>query len=317
MNRRSFVRLSAATAAALPAALALKPAAAPAQTRSVPEAEELTHYQIGPQIWLRWNNNPLTSYRAHPTQKYPYFFPATGLVSGLPLTSESSLPWPHHRSIFFGCDKVNGANFWQDELNRGQVLSRGPRVAEPTKKSVVILDQCDWRQPGQPVQMTDERRFTITVRNPQLWLLDADIRWRAEVDVTIPRTNHALFALRVAGDIAPWGGGTLVSSDGKTGEKETFGQPARWCAFYGKRVQVKNEPVEGIALMDHPKNPWAPCPWFTRDYGNISPMPFNFIDEPWKLSAGNSVQLKYRVAMFTGDPAEAGLDQLYAEWMKA
>ena len=110
MNRRSFVRLSAATAAVLPAALALKPTSAAAQARAVSEAEGLTHYQIGPQIWLRLSNAPLTSYRAHPTQKYPYFFPATGPLSGLPLTSESSLPWPHHRSIFFGCDKVNGGN---------------------------------------------------------------------------------------------------------------------------------------------------------------------------------------------------------------
>lgn len=314
MNRRSFVRLSATTAAVLPAALVLKPTSAAAQARPVAEAEGLTHYQIGPHIWLRLNNAPLTSYRAHPTQKYPYFFPATGPVSGLPLTSESSLPWPHHRSIFFGCDRVNGGNYWQDELARGQVLSRGPRVAESTKQSAVIMDECDWRQPGQPVQMTDARKFTVTVRNPRLWLLDAEITWKAEVDVTIQKTNHALFALRVAGDIAVWGGGNLVTSEGKSGEKDTFGQPARWCAFYGKRVQAKGEPVEGIALMEHPKNPWAPCPWFTRDYGNCSPMPFNFMTEPWQLAAGKSVQLKYRVALFAGDPTEAGLDALYAEW---
>ena len=316
MNRRSFVRLSAATAAALPAALALKPVSAAAQARAVPEAEGVTHYQIGPHIWLRWNNGPLISYRAHPTQKYPYFFPTTGPVSGLSLTSESSLPYPHHRSEVFGCDRVNGGNYWQEELTRGQVLSRGPRVAESTKQSAVILDECDWRQPGQPVQMTDSRKFTVSVRNPRLWLLDAEITWRAEVDVTIQKTNHALFALRAAGDITVWGGGNLVTSEGKSGEKDTFGQPARWCAFYGKRAQAKGEPVEGIALMDHPKNPWAPCPWFTRDYGFCSPTAFNFRPEPWQLAAGKSVQLKHRVAMFAGDPSEAGLDALYAEWSK-
>jgi len=79
---------------------------------------------------------------------------------------------------------------------------------------------------------------------------------------------------------------------------------------------VKGEPVEGIALMDHPDSPWAPCPWFTRDYGNISPMPFNWIEEPWRLPAGRSVRVRHRVVMFAGTPAEAGLDRLYDEWIR-
>jgi hypothetical protein len=37
--------------------------------------------------------------------------------------------------------------------------------------------------------------------------------------------------------------------------------------------------VEGIALLDHPGNPWSPCKWFTRDYGFISPSPFNWLDQ--------------------------------------
>ena len=41
--------------------------------------------------------------------------------------------------------------------------------------------------------------------------------------------------------------------------------------------------------MDHPQSPWAPCPWFTQDYGFISPMPFNWIEKPWQLAAGQSV----------------------------
>lgn len=315
ISRRHFVRLSTVAAAVVPTTLTVRgqPAASPRQT--APNSEELTHYQIGPHIWLRWNNEPLTSYRAHPTQKYPYFFPVMGLGSGLSLTSESSLPWPHHRSVFFGCDQINGGNYWQDALERGQVISKGPKVAEATKRSAVIVDECEWKRPGLPVQMTDQRKFTITIRSPRLWLMDIEIKWSAAVDVTIQKTNHALFAIRVANDLSPWGGGRLVSSEGAEGEPATFGKPARWCAFFGKRTQVKNEPVEGIALMDHPQSPWSPCPWFTRDYGNISPMPFNWLKEPWKLPAGESVQIRHRLVMFAGDTEEAGLNQLYQEWI--
>lgn len=319
LTRRQFVRVSALAAATAPAVLSARGQAAPAagQLRQAPDSADLTHYQIGPQIWLRWNNEPLTSYRAHPTQKYPYFFPVSGPVSGLSVTSESSLPWPHHRSVFFACDRVNGANFWQEGLERGQIISKGPRVAEATRTSVAILDECEWRQPNQPAQMSDTRKFALSVPNARLRILDADIEWKAVVDVTIQKTNHGLFALRVANDLSPWGGGRLVSSEGAEGEVATFGKPARWCAFYGKRINAKGEPMEGIALMEHPGNPWNPCPWFTRDYGNISPMPFNWLTEPWKLAAGKSVQLKYRVVIFAGDPQEAGLERLYQDWSRA
>ncbi len=316
LNRRHFLHVSAAAAAAAPAALLAGSQTTPLdQQRVAPDSEGLTHYQIGPHIWLRWHNEPLLGYRAHATQKYPYLFPLTGPVSGLSLTSESSLPWPHHRSLFFGCDFVNGGNYWQDDLERGQIISRGPSVAEATSRSAVIVDACDWRQPGQPVQMTDERRFTVSVPSPGLRLLDVDITWTAAVDVTIQQTNHALFAIRAAGDLTPWGGGRLVSSEGREGETATFARPARWCAFVGRRTQAKGEPVEGIALMDHPASPWAPCPWFTRDYGFMSPMPFNWVDAPWRLPAGQSVRIRHRVVAFAGDPGEAGLDGLYEAWL--
>ncbi len=317
VTRRQFLHRSAgAAAAAAPAArVAAGQSSSSDQRRVAPGSADLTHYQIGPHIWLRWHNEPLIGYRAHTTQKYPYVFPLTGPVSGLSLTAESSLPWPHHRSLFFGCDHVNGGNYWQDELERGQIVSRGPSVAEATSRSAVIVDACDWKQPGEPVQMTDERRLTVSVRGPRLRILDIDITWKAAVDVTVEKTNHALVAIRASEDLTPWGGGRLVSSDGHEGEVATFGKPARWCAFFGRRTQATGEPVEGIALMDHPDSPWAPCPWFTRDYGFMSPMPFNWIDQPWRLRAGQSVRVRHRIVMFAGDPQEAGLDALHREWV--
>ncbi|MHC1767788.1 MAG: DUF6807 family protein [Verrucomicrobiia bacterium] len=313
MKRRQFLRLSMAVGAA-PALLFSRSQLALAQKHPPPEGEQLTHYQLGPQIWLRWDNAPLTCYRAQPKQKYPYLYPLSGPVSGLSLTSETALPWPHHRSLFFACDRVNGGNYWQEDLERGQIISSGPRVVESAKTSAVIVDQCEWAVPGQPVQMKDRRKFTVAVPSPRLRLIDAEIEWIAEADVTVQKTNHALYSIRAATDISPWGGGTLVSSEGRTGEKNTFGKPARWCAFYGKRAPEKSGPVEGIALMDHPSNPWSPCPWFTRDYGFISPMPFQWIEEPWKLAAGKTARLKYRVVLFAGEPQEAGIENLYRSW---
>jgi len=278
-----------------------------------PGADQLTTYQFGPQIWVRWADDPVTCYRAHPTQKYPYFYPLSGPLSGLSLTTESGSSYPHHRSLLFACDRVNGGNYWQGENAAGQVISAGPKLGACTPESAEILDECQWHKPGEEAVMRDQRLFKIVIAGPRLRILDATITWTASVDVTVLRTNHSLFALRAARDVTPWGGGTLVNANGQVGEQATFGQPAAWCAYFGKR-QGNPSLVEGIALLDHPSNPWAPSPWFTRDYGFISPTPMNFVDKSWELAAGQAVTLKYRVLLFAGDPQEAEVERIYREW---
>jgi hypothetical protein len=319
LGRRDFLKLSLAAAAAPLAGGDMKPtkAAKPAKPTAIkPEAgsDKLTVYKYSADIWLRWANQTLTCYRAHRSQKYPYFYPLAGPLTGLPLTSETSVPFPHHRSVYFACDKVNGGDYWQEELKDGQILSAGPQLGPHSPQSAVILDQCEWRKNDGPVQMTDRRKYTVTVVGPKLWFLDAEINWAAAVDVTIQHTNHSLFSTRVAPDITPWAGGTLVNSEGGVNEKGTFGKTAAWCAFFGKRRSLSDNPVEGLALLDHPKNPWAPSPWFTRDYGMMSPTPMNFLKKPWQLAAGKSIDLRYRVIAFAGDPQEAGIAALYKAW---
>jgi hypothetical protein len=312
MSRRDLLTWSLAAGAA-PAVLGLAGQAAQAQIKPQPGADKLTAYQFGPQIHIRWADDPVTCYRSHPTQKYPYFYPVTGPVSGLSLTTESGSSYPHHRSLLFACDRVNGGNYWQGEISAGQIVSKGAKIGERTAESAEILDECQWHLPEQPVVMRDQRVFKITVVGPRLRTIDAQITWTAVVDTTVTKTNHSLFAIRAARDITPWGGGTLVNANGQEGEKATFGQEAPWCAYYGKR-QGNPSVVEGIALLDHPKNPWSPCKWFTRDYGFISPTPMNFLEKSWELPAGQSVALRYRVLLFAGDPKEAEVDRIYKEW---
>jgi len=105
-----------------------------------------------------------------------------------------------------------------------------------------------------------------------------------------------------------------VNAEGATGEKGTFGKASAWCDFAGRRAGFAQEVVEGLAILNHPKNPWAPCPWFTRDYGFMSPTPLNWIERPWELAAGQSVTLRYRVVLHAGDAASADLGAIYRDW---
>jgi len=132
ISRRVFLKSSLA-AAAVPLAVQSNAGVPPAKPAAEPGTDGLTTYQLGPQIWVRWNNRPLTCYRAHRSQKYPYLYPLAGPQTGLSLTTETALPWPHHRSLFFGCDRVNGGNYWQEEFDKGQILSAGPKLAKPRR----------------------------------------------------------------------------------------------------------------------------------------------------------------------------------------
>jgi hypothetical protein len=318
LPRREFLRSSlgaAALALAGPASAAapVTPAAR-ATSPLTADSAGLTTYQLGPQIWVRWDNRLLTCYRAHRSQKYPYFYPVSGPLSGLSLTSETALPYPHHRSLFFGCDRVNGGNYWQEDLERGQILSSGPKLGAAGKDSVEILDACEWQTPGGPIILKDQRRLVVTVRSPRLWFIDWEIEWRAVVKVTIQKTNHSLFAARAAHELTPLGGGQLRNAEGKAGEKATFGQKSAWCEFYGRRPGLPTDTVEGLAILDHPKNPWAPTPWFTRDYGFMSPTPMNFLEQPWQLEAGQSVTMRYRMVAYAGRAGETDLGAIHRQW---
>ena len=309
LRRRHFLQWTAG-AALLPWAW---PRLHGAPAPDTADSQGFTAYQLGPQIWVRFNNRLLTCYRAHRSQKYPYLFPLTGPVSGLTLTEETALPYPHHRSLFFGCDRVNGANFWQEGLETGQVLSGGPKLLSETKERVIISDACDWQKPGGPILIQDARRITITAPSQNLCCIDWLMTLTAVEPISVPKTNHSLFAMRAAQDITPLRGGHLTNAEGKSGELGTAGVKSAWCTFYGARAGLPKV-VEGICMFDHPKNPWAPTPWFTRDYGFASPTPLDFTHTPWTIPAGQSVKFHYAVALYAGDPASANLAEQYHDW---
>ena len=313
LDRRHWLQAAAGSLAGT--CLATRWAQAIDYAKPVPEAEKLTAYLNGSQVLIRWNNRLLTGYRAHASLKYPYFNPLAGPASGLSVTAESALPYPHHRGLWLGCDPLNGGNYWSDgPLKQGQIKSTKLELTEATKESAQIQNECQWIRPEAPSPLKDQRQFTVRVLGEHAWVIDADITLSAQEDISIKRAKHSLFAIRAASDISPSYGGVLMNSKGGVGAEGTYGKPANWCGYHGKRAS-QPDVVEGIAVMDHPENPWGPCPWFTREYGHLSPSPFNFLDKPWQFEKGNRLRLRYRVVVHAGTPAEAGLNKIYQQWI--
>ncbi|MFO7616955.1 MAG: DUF6807 family protein, partial [Bacteroidales bacterium] len=216
------------------------------------------------------------------------------------------------------CDRVNGGNYWQDGLERGQILSLRNEIKESGGERVVIENENIWRRPGAESPIRDVRVITITAPSKDLYQMDFDIRMDMLADVTIEKTNHSLFSVRVAHDIAVAGGGTMINADGgrgESGDQGTFGKRSPWMAYYATR----NVRTEGIAVFQHPSNPWYPSPWFTRDYGFISPTPMYWPEDEaagTTFKKGESLHLRYRVVIFAGTPEEAGIGGRFGEYGK-
>ncbi len=71
-----------------------------------------------------------------------------------------------------------------------------------------------------------------------------------------------------------FGGGTITGSDGLEGEPELFGKSNRWIDYSGPvYIEPASEKpvVEGLALIDHAKNPNYPAKWHVREDGWIGP----------------------------------------------
>ncbi len=260
------------------------------------------------QVVVTVGGQVFTCYKFDTAQKYPYFWPVNGPASGKSITTETSEPYPHHHSLFFGCDRVNGGNYWQEANERGQILSQRPKIVEASGSRVVFTDVGLWKQPGKEPVIRDQRQIVITAPTESLRFIDFTITLEPLTDIRILKTNHSLFSARVVPELAVTAGGTLVNAEGKTGEKGTFGIASPWCDYYGTRAGV----TEGIAILQHPSDRWYPAQWFTRDYGFFSPTPMNWLPgDKLEIPKGEKLTLNYRVVVHSGDTQRAGIPALF------
>jgi hypothetical protein len=269
--------------------------------------------KVGSKINVTIKGKFFTSYIFSEDEKYPFFYPVNGPVSGGSVTSMRNAVYPHHSSLFFGCDRVNGGNYWQEELEKGRIISVNAQIEKQGGDTAVITDECIWSRPGALSPIKDTRIYTITAPSDNMIYIDVEITMEMLMDVRIRKTNHSLFSARMAADLAVNNGGTMINAEGAKGEKETFGVKSPWIDYYGKRGNA----IEGLAILQHPENPWYPSPWFTRDYGFISPTPMYWPEngEEFFFKKGSQLKLRYNVVVHSGTTEEAGIARIFKKYI--
>jgi len=125
-------------------------------------AAKITAVRIGSKINITIDNKYFTSYIFSDDEKYPFFYPVNGPLSGGSVTSMRNAEYPHHSSLFFGCDLVNGGNYWQEGLERGRIISINAEIVKQGGDTVIITDECIWSCPGAISPVKDTRKIIIT-----------------------------------------------------------------------------------------------------------------------------------------------------------
>jgi len=253
----------------------------------------------------------------------PFLYPIRTLAGktisrGWPLEPRAGDSEDHewHRGFWYGHGDINGADFWREQ-GRDKTARLVARAAPEQSRHGAAIELAMTPPGGKAMgSMRQEFRFTDT-RDARL--LDATITIRADAGQALRfgDTDDGGFAFRLSEAFREDRGARLRNSEGRTGTKEIWGKPARWTDFSAEVGGGR----AGVALFDHPSNLRHPTRWHARGYGLNAANPFalkSFTRDPaaegsYTLPAGKALTLRYRAAIYDGEP---DLERLWNEFAR-
>lgn len=227
---------------------------------------------------------------------------------------------PHHHSLWFAHEDVNGHNFWL-EPKQGSDLKKANVIKHQKFSSLkseghkaTIVSNNHWLAGEGNLICEDERTLVFAADDESRWI-DFTIKISAtNGPVTFGDIKDGTFSTRVAGSMKVDSGGTLINSVGQK-NADAWGMPAEWIDNYGP---LKGETV-GLAMFSHPANFRHPTRWHVRNYGLLCANPFGNRQFPaadiqqtsYTIPAGDSLTLRYRVYLHRGDTEQGRVAEAF------
>jgi Family of unknown function (DUF6807) len=237
----------------------------------------------------------------------PFIFPLIG-PSGAPLTRlghPNPIGHEHHKSVWFGHQRVAGVNFWEDRpASDIQIRHRCVRLYHDGDRWGGLVADLDWWANGRSL-LHHELVIVIEPASHGGFILDLQslIESSSGEPVELGRTNFGFLGVRVAKTMSEqFGGGRLMDAHGRTGEPAIFGEPGPWVDYSGPSAPEK---IDGICFMDHPSNPGHPVHWHVRADGWMGAS-FNS-DSAYGVAQDHPLQLRYRLLVHPGQPSHREL----------
>ena len=151
-------------------------------------------------------------------------------------------------------------------------------------------------------------------------MLDFDFQLTAvNGPVVFGDTKEGSFGIRLSHPFREESGGRIENSVGGVGETQCWGKQADWVDF---TAQIQGERV-GVAILNHPASFRFPTYWHVRGYTLFAANPFgwhDFLNDPskdgsYRLAAGQSIILRYRVTIHSGNTKEAAIADQFKEYV--
>lgn len=292
--------------------------------------KNVLEFSVGKELVARYN--------AGPNVPKPYFFPVLApgglkVTRSVPPEPGDATDHPHQASAWFchgdvipeGVELkakikgVKGVDFWSINTGHGKMVCV---KAQANGNSVDTVNE--W-QTAEGVKILDEKR-TIhlePVEGGYLFTIDVDLH-ASVCPITFGDTKEGSMGVRVPDAMTEGKGrGVLTNADGKTVEKNLWGQKSDWCDYSGPVTKAEGAAVAGIAIFDHPSNKHRCC-WHSRGYGLMAANPFGrksfpaTKDDPQlvRLDKGEHLKLRYGMFIHKGDVKEGKVADAYARFAK-
>lgn len=237
--------------------------------------------------------------------------------SGLNILRDSPHDHIHHHALMFAVG-VNGISFWEERPGpqTGSQVSREIATATASRDgaaTAAIRQQLDWVDSDKKALLGERRTIVAHIAaDPAATLLT----WRtrltpAQNPVTLGGAHYYGLGLRFVESMDNVG--KFANEAGDPGEvvrgDERLAAGA-WCAY---TAPVEGKPVT-VVVFDHPNNP-RPARFFTmtKPFAYLSAT-INLWKEPLELKPGETIDLRYGVAVFDGEATGEQIGKLLESW---
>lgn len=233
----------------------------------------------------------------------PYLHPLRSPDGKSELTEFSPGHHKHQTGIYWGFTRVNGRDYFHNpqgdywrRIALNPIEREGDAVSWQTVYELLGED-------GSPV-MRETQTWTMREQDGE-YLLDLEWKGEAIETTTIGKYDYGGLFIRM-----PWKegiDGEVVNAARQRNERAE-GQPAMWIKV-GMKLEGRDDYAQ-IAVFDHPNNKGYPQRW--RVDGQLGVGPSYTRMDDWLIPSGESLTLKHRLLVFTGDKSDMEIGESWS-----
>ena len=286
---------------------------------------------------VQLNGQPFTEYVFEGHSK-PILYPIVGptgveMTRNYPMKEDvdnEARDHPHHKSLWFTHDDVNGSRFWLEYVSPNSDFQPGKIVQTSMQiDGNTIRTENSWLASDGSEVCRDVRTVAFGETAAGRYI-DYGVKIIASAgELKFGDTKEGMMAIRIHPLMR-------LSSDEKRGNHTAKGHAVnsegiKEGAIWGKRAKWVDywAPIEGetvgIAIFDHPDNPRHPTWWHARTYGLVAANPFgihDFEDKPagtgdMTIDANEEIEFRYRFLFHRGDYRAANIAAEYKYFANA